>query len=168
MANNINCTCGHSWSKASSSKKDMYVCHICGKDNTMKDGGWLDNYGKKPNPNEVDVSVGPGFVGMGNDITGRDYSPAWGGQFQDGGKMKAYQDSLKVYNENEKSFKDYKPLTKQIAKQIGQEYKPNLVYRPKEDGKSFWVTAKPSIKKPTKPTEKVEPIIVNNPKDPKL
>jgi hypothetical protein len=85
MANNINCTCGHSWSKASSSKKDMYVCHICGKDNTMKDGGWLDNYGKKPNPNEVDVSMGPGFVGMGNDTTGRDYSPAWGGQFEDGG-----------------------------------------------------------------------------------
>jgi hypothetical protein len=51
----------------------------------MKDGGWLDNYGKKPNPNEVDVSVGPGFVGMGNDTTGRDYSPAWGGQFQSGG-----------------------------------------------------------------------------------
>jgi hypothetical protein len=85
MANNINCTCGHSWSKASSSKKDMYVCHMCGKDNTMKDGGWLDNYGKKPNPNEVDVSVGPGFVGMGNDTTGRNYSPAWGGQFQSGG-----------------------------------------------------------------------------------
>jgi len=44
MANNIKCTCGHSWSKASSSKKDMYVCHICGKDNTMKDGGWLNQY----------------------------------------------------------------------------------------------------------------------------
>jgi hypothetical protein len=58
---------------------------MCGKDNTMKDGGWLDNYGKKPNPNEVDVSVGPGFVGMGNDTTGRNYSPAWGGQFQSGG-----------------------------------------------------------------------------------
>jgi hypothetical protein len=22
----------------------MYVCHICGKDNTMKDGGWLDKF----------------------------------------------------------------------------------------------------------------------------
>ena len=87
MANNINCTCGHSWSKASSSKKDMYVCHICGKDNTMKDGGWLDNYGKKPNPNDVEVSTGPGFVGMGNDTTGRNYSPAWGGQFEDGGNV---------------------------------------------------------------------------------
>jgi hypothetical protein len=63
----------------------MYVCHICGKDNTMKDGGWLDNYGKKPNPNEVDVSMGPGYVGLAYDTTGRNYSPAWGGQFQSGG-----------------------------------------------------------------------------------
>ena len=100
MANNINCTCGHSWSKASSSKKDMNVCHICGKDNTMRDGGWLnkfeqggmvleqqrdDNYGKKANPNDVQVSVGPDFVGLGYNIKGRNYSPAWGGQFQDGG-----------------------------------------------------------------------------------
>jgi len=101
MANDIKCTCGHSWSKASSSKKDMYVCHICGKDNTMQDGGWLskfeqggmtleqkdDNYGIKPNPNDVQASVGPDFVGLGYDTTGRNYSPAWGGQFQSGGNL---------------------------------------------------------------------------------
>jgi hypothetical protein len=102
MANNINCTCGHSWSKASSSGKDMYVCHICGKDNTMKDGGWLnkyeqggmvlkkktkDNYDLKVNPNDVKASVGPGFVGLGYDTTGRNYSPAWGGQFAMGGSL---------------------------------------------------------------------------------
>ena len=102
MANNINCTCGHSWSKASSSKKDMNVCHICGKDNTMRDGGWLnkfeqggmvleqqrdDNYGKKANPNDVQVSVGPDFVGLGYNTKGRNYSPAWGGQFAMGGSL---------------------------------------------------------------------------------
>lgn len=102
MANNINCTCGHSWSKASSSKKDMNVCHICGKDNTMRDGGWLnkfeqggmvlkqqpnDNYGKKANPNDVQVSVGPDFVGLGYNTKGRNYSPAWGGQFAMGGAL---------------------------------------------------------------------------------
>jgi len=102
MNNNIKCTCGHSWSKASSSGKDMNVCHICGKDNTMKNGGWLnkyeqggmvldqqpdDNYGKKPNPNDVQASVGPDFVGLGYDITGRNYSPAWGGQFAMGGAL---------------------------------------------------------------------------------
>ena len=44
MKGNITCSCGHSWSKSDSSKKDASVCHICGKDNTMKDGGWLDKY----------------------------------------------------------------------------------------------------------------------------
>jgi hypothetical protein len=65
----------------------------------MEDGGWLnkfdqggmvlkqktDNYGKKPNPNDVQASVGPDFVGLGYNTKGRNYSPAWGGQFQDGG-----------------------------------------------------------------------------------
>jgi hypothetical protein len=46
-----------------------------------------DNYGKKPNVNNIEASVGPGFVGMGNDTTGRHYSPAWGGQFQMGGSL---------------------------------------------------------------------------------
>ena len=46
-----------------------------------------DNYGKKPNPNDVKVSSGPGYVGIGNDIIGRDYSPAWGGQFEYGGNV---------------------------------------------------------------------------------
>lgn len=32
MANKVKCTCGHSWSKSDSSKKDMYICHLCGKD----------------------------------------------------------------------------------------------------------------------------------------
>ena len=64
-----------------------------------EDGGWLskfeqggmvleqkgDNYGIKPNPNDVQASVGPDFVGLGYDTTGRNYSPAWGGQFQSGG-----------------------------------------------------------------------------------
>lgn len=44
MSGKVKCSCGHSWSKSDSSKKDMNVCHICGKDNTMEDGGWLDKY----------------------------------------------------------------------------------------------------------------------------
>ena len=44
MSSKVKCSCGHSWSKSDSSKKDANVCHICGKDNTMKDGGWLDQY----------------------------------------------------------------------------------------------------------------------------
>jgi hypothetical protein len=45
MKGKVNCTCGWSWNKSDSSKKDMYVCHECGRDNSnnMKNGGWLDN-----------------------------------------------------------------------------------------------------------------------------
>jgi hypothetical protein len=53
----------------------------------LKNGGWLDNYGTKENPNDSSVSLPEGFVGMGNNTKGRDYSPAWGGQFQMGGKL---------------------------------------------------------------------------------
>ena len=46
-----------------------------------------DNYGVRENPNDVETYVPPGFVGMGNDISGRNYSPAWGGQFAMGGSI---------------------------------------------------------------------------------
>jgi len=46
-----------------------------------------DNYGKQSNYNDAKVSTPPGYVGMGYDTKGRNYSPAWGGQFEDGGKV---------------------------------------------------------------------------------
>ena len=46
-----------------------------------------DNFGKKFNPNDVQASVGPGFVGLGYNTKGRNYSPAWGGQFAMGGSL---------------------------------------------------------------------------------
>lgn len=49
--------------------------------------GWLDNFGKADNANESNVSLPEGFVGLGYDTKGRNYSPAWGGQFQEGGKL---------------------------------------------------------------------------------
>ena len=49
--------------------------------------GWLDNYGTKENENNSSVSLPEGFVGMGNNTKGRNYSPAWGGQFQMGGNI---------------------------------------------------------------------------------
>ena len=52
----------------------MYVCHICGKNNAMKNGGWLDKFDN-----------GGSFLGTTN--VGRDYSPAWGGQFDMGGSL---------------------------------------------------------------------------------
>ena len=43
--------------------------------------GWLDNY------NDSKVSVPEGFQGEGYSMKGRNYSPAWGGQFQMGGNV---------------------------------------------------------------------------------
>ena len=43
--------------------------------------GWLDNY------NDSKVSAPEGFQGDGYSNVGRNYSPAWGGQFQMGGVL---------------------------------------------------------------------------------
>lgn len=85
----VKCTCGWSWNKSDSSKKDMYICHECGRDNSnnMKNGGWLDNYGEQENYNDFKVSAPEGFVGEGYSMKGRNYSPAWGGQFRMGGSI---------------------------------------------------------------------------------
>ena len=79
----VNCTCGWSWNKSDSSKKDMYICHECGRDNSnnMKNGGWLDNY------NDSHASAPEGMIGDGFSNVGRNYSPAWGGQYQMGGSV---------------------------------------------------------------------------------
>jgi hypothetical protein len=49
--------------------------------------GWLDNYGKEDNYNDSSVSAPEGFRGDGYSNVGRNYSPAWGGQFQMGGSL---------------------------------------------------------------------------------
>lgn len=83
MSSKVKCTCGWSWNKSDSSKKDMYICHECGRDNSnnMKNGGWLDNY------NDSQASAPEGMEGDGFSNVGRNYSPAWGGQFQMGGSV---------------------------------------------------------------------------------
>lgn len=52
---------------------------------------WLEKYSNgdivQQNYNDVSVSLPEGFVGMGYNTKGRNYSPAWGGQFQDGGEI---------------------------------------------------------------------------------
>jgi hypothetical protein len=49
--------------------------------------GWLDNYGKQENYNDSKVSAPKGMIGDGYSNVGRNYSPAWGGQFQMGGSV---------------------------------------------------------------------------------
>jgi hypothetical protein len=93
MKGKVNCTCGWSWNKSDSSSKDMYICHECGRDNSnnMKNGGWLDNYGTQANYNDSKATASPDMRGDGFSNVGRNYSPAWGGQFQEGGKLKFLQ-----------------------------------------------------------------------------
>jgi hypothetical protein len=56
-----------------------------------EDGGWLEKYNDggpvQPNYNDYSVSAGPGFEGDGYSNVGRNYSPAWGGQFAMGGSL---------------------------------------------------------------------------------
>jgi hypothetical protein len=53
--------------------------------------GWLDKYNDggpvQENYNDNTTSYPPGFVGMGYNTQGRNYSPAWGGQFAMGGSL---------------------------------------------------------------------------------
>jgi hypothetical protein len=69
----------------------------------MKNGGWLENY------NDSQASAPEGMVGDGFSNVGRNYSPAWGGQFEDGGLIPIAQDgratradSLGLYNQSKK------------------------------------------------------------------
>jgi len=148
----VKCTCGWSWNKSDSSKKDMYVCHECGRDNSnnMKNGGWLDSYADggsmqehQENYNDNSVSLPEGYVGEGYNTKGRDYSPAWGGQFEDGGLIPIAQDgratradSLAVFN-NTKSIEDY------FKKQgyIKEKVKDSKKYKESIERSKKWVAS---------------------------
>jgi len=92
-----------------------------------KMGGWLEKYNDggpvQPNYNDAQASTGPGYVGTGYDTTGRNYSPAWGGQFQNGGflqKAKSFPviEDIEKINEHGLKVPDWEAMTKQ-AKQLG-------------------------------------------------
>jgi hypothetical protein len=80
----------------------------------MKNGGWLDNYGEEANANDGYSSAPDNWRGDGYSNVGRNYSPAWGGQFEDGGEIPIAQggratsaDSLAVYNDVMRTKKYY-------------------------------------------------------------
>lgn len=64
-----------------------------------------DNYGKKANPNNPDVSFPPGFKGLAYNTKGRNYSPAWGGQFQYGGSI--IPTSIEANNALRKEYNEF-------------------------------------------------------------
>jgi hypothetical protein len=75
--------------------------------------GWLDNFGKADNANDSNINLPEGFVGIGYDTKGRNYSPAWGGQFQYGGIIPIAQSGVTEYMN--KKMQDKKDAT--IAKE---------------------------------------------------
>jgi len=113
-----------------------------------EDGGWLDkyeeggvlkqkkqdNYGTKPNANNSDVSLPPGFVGLAYNTKGRNYSPAWGGQFAMGGALPGATGMMYARTINPApSNGPYAKKTKASA-QNGQEmkfYQAGLDFTPK-------------------------------------
>jgi len=121
MKGKVKCTCGWSWNKSDSSKKDMYICHECGRDNSnnMQNGGWLDSYADggtmqehQENYNDSQTSAPEGFQGEGYSNVGRNYSPAWGGQFQSGGLLKNLPKVESFYKKPTNSKKETKSVVK--------------------------------------------------------
>ena len=136
---------------------------------------WLDKYNDggpiQPNYNDASVSMSDDFVGDGYSNVGRNYSPAWGGQFQKGGKLpmyvsdkndprlKAYKDSLDVRTKYDQTFKPgskTRPLTKkeqQFWKDEETGLAPNLVEYDPKSGKNAGYFYFGHFKKPTQPVE---------------
>jgi hypothetical protein len=59
--------------------------------------GWLDKFanGGELNYNDSHVFIPPNYEGIGYNTKGRNYSPAWNGQFEEGGKLPSQQERLK-------------------------------------------------------------------------
>ena len=120
-----------------------------------------DNYGKRENPNDIKASVGPDFVGLGYNTKGRDYSPAWGGQFQDGGEIPQAQNgwlekltsTLNPYNWRVEDYSKEKDFTKaySTAKKAGEEefmykgkrYNTKYAGTPRQEVGTYGVDGKP-------------------------
>ena len=71
---------------------------------------WLDNYGKKENANEGRSSASKEWIGEGYSNVGRSYSPAWGGQFEEGGEISKAQKGKTlppIYTDDPELVEDY-------------------------------------------------------------
>jgi hypothetical protein len=72
-------------------KQRKFFGAISGGAPVQANDGWLSKFDDggpiQENYNDASVSLPDGFVGMGYDTKGRNYSPAWGGQFAMGGSL---------------------------------------------------------------------------------
>ena len=67
---------------------DEDLIHIMNKvaaNKSSSSGLPIAKNGSEINPNESTISLPPGFTGQGYNTIGRNYSPAWGGSFNNGG-----------------------------------------------------------------------------------
>jgi len=80
--------------------------------------GWLDNFGKEDNYNDSQASAPEGFQGDGYSNVGRNYSPAWRGQFQKGGTVFLQPTDSKLPWAYNNKTKDY---NSEVAMSIGGE-----------------------------------------------
>jgi hypothetical protein len=154
----------------------------------MKNGGWMDNY------NDSKASAPEGMVGDGFSNVGRDYSPAWGGQFEEGGEIpmaqngkkkplyveskndpryRAYQDSLLAYTtlDKYKNIPKNIPFKKEDEKNIRKIWYSNLepLARDFNNPRALTDRSNGNIEKadyftPTKYKEPQQPVIVQRPK----
>jgi hypothetical protein len=121
MASKVTCSsCGWSWNKSDSSKKDLYICHQCGKDNTMKDGGWLNKFEDAPEAqNGIEGTMG------GLTDKGFNYNGAWGGTMAMGGSLPGAVGFTYARTQSPApSNGPYAKKTKASA-QFGEKVKPN-------------------------------------------
>ena len=104
-----------------------------------ENGGWLEKYNDggpiQPNYNDSNASAGPGFQGDGYSNVGRNYSPAWGGQFAMGGALPGATGSMYARIGAPSKGKDRNKLYKTDASaQNGTEmkyYQEGLDWKPK-------------------------------------
>jgi len=96
-----------------------------------------DNYGKKPNVNDVKVSAGPGFEGDG--YTAQNWkSPAWGGQFEMGGSLPGSVGFMYARTQNPAPANGKYTKKTLASAQNGQEmkyYQDGLDFKPKSISK---------------------------------
>jgi hypothetical protein len=96
-----------------------------------------DNYGKKPNVNDVQASAGPNFVGEG--YTAYNWkSPAWGGQFAMGGALPGSVGFMYARTQNPAPANGKYTKKTLASAQNGQEmkyYQDGLDFKPKSISK---------------------------------
>ena len=104
---------------------------------------WLDNFGKADNANESNVSMSEDFVGLSYDTSGRNYSPAWKGQFQTGGTLPGSPGFMYARTVNPAPSEGKYAKKTMPSAQNGQEmkfYQEGLDWKPKsmqEGGKIY-------------------------------